>query len=236
MGRRRECGSAQSRRIAHRFGAAATETVLVMPFLVVVLALLLFFGRGMVRVQRAAVMDRYEGWRQLSARPIDDPVPREIWVDNTTRTDDLNRMFFAGRASSIDDLSAALRSRFEVDHDEPIELWRRLDGSIRHSHERRFREARYVHSWRYVPDRRWRESSDDEWEMGDPSWPSHGDWAPAGSIRSNVRAIRDEFFQSFDDPVSERATADLPGSGFAFLLRPLYLAVPAYVGPSFGFE
>ena len=44
-----------------------TETVLVMPFLIVIFALLIYFGRGMVRVQHTQIMDRYEAWRQASA-------------------------------------------------------------------------------------------------------------------------------------------------------------------------
>jgi hypothetical protein len=49
----------------HRFrGSAMTETVLVLPLVFFILALLFFFGQAMTRWQRSSVTDRYEAWRQ----------------------------------------------------------------------------------------------------------------------------------------------------------------------------
>ena len=46
-----------------RRGTAMSEMVLVLPLLLVVFMLALYFGRGMVRVQHTRVIDRYEAWR-----------------------------------------------------------------------------------------------------------------------------------------------------------------------------
>ena len=43
-------------------GSAMTETVLVLPLIFIVLALLFFFGLAMTRLQRSSVTDRYEAW------------------------------------------------------------------------------------------------------------------------------------------------------------------------------
>ena len=56
------------------FGSAMTETVLSLPLILLILALLVFFGLNMQRLQRVAVVDRYEAWRQI----VDAPGPN-VW-------------------------------------------------------------------------------------------------------------------------------------------------------------
>jgi hypothetical protein len=49
-----------------RHGTALPETLLVLPILFVIAALVLYFGRGMLRVQHTQVMDRAEAWRGVT--------------------------------------------------------------------------------------------------------------------------------------------------------------------------
>lgn len=71
------------------------EMVLVLPLLFVILALLVFFGRGIVRVQHAQVMDRYEAWRQATGAPG----PAH---GGTPSNEQMNQLFFGSNASSIE--------------------------------------------------------------------------------------------------------------------------------------
>ncbi len=58
-----------SRRVRARRGLAMIETVMALPFLLIVLALVIFFGFGMIRLQRIASVDRYEAWRAQAYAP-----------------------------------------------------------------------------------------------------------------------------------------------------------------------
>lgn len=78
-----------------------TETVLVLPLIFVVLALLFFFGQAMTRWQRSSVTDRYEAWRQAQYAPG----PGAEFAKNPSEFGDadlLNQAFFADNADTLD--------------------------------------------------------------------------------------------------------------------------------------
>lgn len=88
--------------MTHRqHGTAMMETVLVLPLVFVILALLFFFGQSMTRLQRSSVTDRYEAWRQTQYGPGPGAefgkLPSEFGD-----ADLLNQAFFAGNASELD--------------------------------------------------------------------------------------------------------------------------------------
>ena len=41
------------------------ESLLALPFLMIILLFIWYFGRNSVRVQRTHVIDRYEAWREV---------------------------------------------------------------------------------------------------------------------------------------------------------------------------
>ncbi|MCE9592516.1 MAG: hypothetical protein K8S99_18570 [Planctomycetes bacterium] len=94
-------------RTPHRRGAVMSEMVLVLPLILLILALLIFFGYGMVRVQHSQVMDRYEAWRAASHTLYNEPGGSSLTVSRPPNADDtnahqlLNETFFANNASSI---------------------------------------------------------------------------------------------------------------------------------------
>jgi hypothetical protein len=99
-------------------GSAMTETVLILPLILVVLALIYFFGLSMTRLQRSSVTDRYEAWRQA----IYATGPGAEFEKNPKgfgRTGLLNETFFAGNADSLE-VDADRSGRVRVD--EPTDI------------------------------------------------------------------------------------------------------------------
>jgi len=104
------CTSSRFRR-----GTAMTETVLVLPIIIFVLSLLMFFGRGMVRVQRVQMLDRYENWRraahpyvvdvteewQLTHGTWQNSVEQPLGPLHTDNDEQLNETFLYNRAESV---------------------------------------------------------------------------------------------------------------------------------------
>ncbi len=79
---------------ARRRGAVMMEFVLIIPLVMIILALLFYMGRLVVRVHHASVMARYETWRQVAQGPgpsSNDPLGHP----------QLNEAFFGGNASTI---------------------------------------------------------------------------------------------------------------------------------------
>lgn len=176
------------RRFHSTCAASMSETLLVMPFLVIILALILYFGRDLVRVQHALVMDRSAAWQQVGRGPAPPVDPPDDYYERQ-----LNQMFFAGRALEIeadmsgyfpDDaqrrleaesglfnantqdyatrlfagLPAGHHARLTTRHDETVPFWRQFQGPIRHGHTRIEHEWRYANAWRWVQGDRWRQS------------------------------------------------------------------------------
>ncbi len=52
-----------------RRGAAMSEAVMIIPLVVVILALLMYFGKLMVRAERDSMLARYETWRSAQQAP-----------------------------------------------------------------------------------------------------------------------------------------------------------------------
>ena len=78
----------------HR-GTVMTETVLVLPMLMLILSLIFYFGRVVVRTQHASVMARYETWRDVADAPGPQP------TTDAENHPQLNSAFFADQAQSL---------------------------------------------------------------------------------------------------------------------------------------
>lgn len=218
-----------------------SEFVLALPFLLLVLSLVVYFGRGSVRVQHAAVMDRYEAWRQAAQAPG----PRS---DDAAGHAQLNATFYNANADRIhihgsdrlatrpmDDLVAAARSvsstmsaiaatqqdvypwgrtvAFTTGYDNPILAWEPFHGTgdIDHGHTRIDHEWKYANGWRQV----------------NGAWVQTGGgprlMAPAGQ-RS---PLGDAFFADLDHSL-EGVGGDLAWA----VRRAVYHQEPGYIGPT----
>lgn len=189
--------------IMKRSGTAMTEMVLALPLLLLILVLVVYFGRAMVRVQRALVMDRYEAWRvaEYGQGPSANDAAGNAMI---------NQMFFAGNAESIEyhrgdnfsgdalaqligaaadysndagtyaqalllSLPAGHTSEFVTTHENTVPILRRFEGPIRHRH------TRLDHNWRLVNG--WRDVEGNDWRDFDSSIEPWWNWSPAD--RSN---------------------------------------------------
>ncbi len=166
-----------------------TEMVLVLPLIVFVLAMMLFFGRGMVRAQHALVMDRYATWRSV----YDGPGPQWMIVPGTQA---YNETFFGGKASQItrwlddefpkdaeDEIIAVVSEAgpeaadlvntvyemlpggqttgFATEHTNTVAIYKPFEGAIRHRHTRAGNDWKFTNSFRDVEGRRWRDFRND---------------------------------------------------------------------------
>jgi hypothetical protein len=189
-------------------GAAMTEMVLVLPLILFVLAMMIFFGRGMVRVQHALVMDRYATWRAV----YNAPGPRWQLQPGTTA---YNQAFFAGNAAEIsrwlDDefpkdaeeevivqmsqagpdaealilevynvLPGGLTTGFSTTHTNTVPIYDRFDGPVRHRHTRAGNDWKFTNSFRDIEGRSWRDFRNDPRPPRDfpPTDAAMGQWQP----------------------------------------------------------
>jgi hypothetical protein len=216
-----------------------SEMVLAMPFLVLILLLLFFFGRGLVRAQRVAVMDRYEAWRQASA---DAPGPHAQIDDGHTL---LNQTFYGGNADAIDydgaDLfppdapreliaeAAAFATRaktVELVNDVYDQFARGRSVRFRARHDEAIKAIRDMDLVRPVASRHTRLGHD--WRFAN-GWrrDSDGEWEPRTGGTSMLGPLRDVFYPAFDDQLESLAS----NNSLARMLRGMYLNEPAYRGP-----
>ncbi|MCC6682591.1 MAG: hypothetical protein IT445_16955 [Phycisphaeraceae bacterium] len=210
------------------FGSAMTETVLSLPLILLILALLIFFGQNMQRLQRVAVVDRYEAWRQI----VDAPGPK---TDNA-----LNTVFFGGNAPSLkvyptvgyftdtqdflvseaqltsdqasawmatmfDELPGSISMQAKATFEQPVKALSKFTGPIIHHH------TVLDGDWRYAPWAEWRQEVDRTLPVVD-FWP----------------ALRDEFIMTLEDRLEPLASS---GNDLATTLRRCYLNPVAYRGP-----
>ncbi len=228
------------RRYMQAKGTAMSEMVLVVPFLLVVVAYVFYFGRGMVRVQRAQVMDRYEVWRQVSRTPGGPKYTEPAGQDNGPQ---LNDTFFAGNAISVDDSGETWQY---FPDDAPLELVQQISAfsgdAARLAEEAHdaFPKGRSVgfstgHEekvplWKIFDGKiRHRHTRlDNEWKFAN-NWNGSGPGAEqSGGGPWMMPEIRDVFIDDFDGIMENLENG---GNYMAERIRWIYLRKPSYRGP-----
>lgn len=244
-------------KLHHRRGAAMTETVLVMPLLLVILSLVFYFGRMMVRVQHTQVMARYETWRSV----IDAPGPHDDY--DLGDYSDLNQTFFASNAEGLEhttrndafpeeayeELIAQASRSSEAAGDLAERLLYQPSGDTpRFSHGRsegfRVTYTTDVPLWRELegPIRRRHTRIGHEWHFSHNWTAGPDEWRGSAQPPHHLRALRDAFLEEFDnylDGIDGDSGEEYPSDPtqtnnnqvLAGFLRSLYLDEPAYRGP-----
>ena len=222
-----------SRNWTHRRGTAMAETLLALPFLLLILLFVLYFGRESVRVEKTHMMDRYEAWRQAGYGPGPHP-------DTPRGHPQMNDAFFAEHADAVgfsssghfpdtaaqqweqeagnrsDDAGELARMMIEnlargrtvhatSQHDTTNKLLQQFNGPVRATHT----------------------TMDHDWKFVNGVGRRGGAWDQTGPYASNLGSLRDVFYQEFDT-----AFAAMTGNPFAAAVRSLYLSHPEYRGPN----
>lgn len=243
--------SIQCRPDARRRGTAMMEMIFSLLLITLILSLLFFFGRGVVRVQRSQVVDRYEAWREVA----------HSWgpsSNNHLGGPQLNDTFFGGNASSVsqsttsffprdarddlideaqafsnetsevvelshDDFVKGRSVRMVTRHDESHPLWNQFDKSAAHRH------TRIEHEWK--AENRWVGAGSGQHLRGSTELYHYwGVWhSPNNERPYTLPAARDTFMLELDEPLRGLANN---GNHLAGRMRQIYSHRPAYRGPT----
>ena len=233
-------------------GTVMMEMVFVMPLLLVITSLVIWFGLLAVRVQHAEVAARYETWRSVAQAP------------GPSSEDQLNATFFGDKADSLttsydnnhfsdtpyqDLISDAGQLSNDAGKLAEALMYAPSSDSIRMSNiQRGFVTVEYSTSvpiWRSFEGafRRHTTRIGTEWAYTNNWRASNEPWAHSGShTPDHARALRDVFLKDFDDQLDaidgdtnpeypSDQTQTPSGEALAGLIRRLYLQDPAYRGP-----
>ena len=222
-------------------GAVMSEMVLALPFFFIILSLVLFLGRAVLRLQESHVADRYEAWREAAIAPGP--------AGDATGTDQLNTAFFRGQTESIDyqgdeyypqDAMQALvgsigaksndanslindvvgagildQGRHVVlttHYSETNAIWSKLNQPISHGHVRIGTDWKFANGWQTLAS-----------GLTIPSC------SPGTHVDPSVNAV---FVKKLDSVIGGAAkTSSSPQ--MASMIQHLYTDIPAYSGPNF---
>lgn len=214
------------------------ETVLTLPIIMVLLLMLLYYGWSMARLQRAAMVDRYEAWRQVYNAPgpaitsSNSQINQAFWsnqaigitdtspglLPDDTR-DELVALAAAGSPEAGDLADALLydvlphgRSiRFTTSHDAMSEAVEAIHGPIRHTHTR-------IHN---------------EWKFANGVRLSGGAWEEAPPRVTPGMMVANTFMTELDPQLESIAGGD--SGAAASGVRGFYTRFPGYTGPEVDF-
>ena len=231
----------KSRPSQRRRGAAMTEMVLVIPILLVVVAYVFYFGRGVVRVQHARGMARYEAWREAAQAP--GPWGNNPDFDQRDDSPLLNQTFYANNAQRVAETGGRWfpmdapdelidrAAQFSGDTsdlvDEAIDAFPRgRTVRVHVDHEEtiplwqpfagtiRHRHTRLGNDWKHA----------NGWAKDEL-----GEWVHSGGGPWITPQVRDAFLEDLDGGLESLANQD---NELARMVRNIYLARPGYGGPT----
>lgn len=236
-------------------GAAMIEGLLVLPIIMLMLSLAIYFGLSMQRFERTMMMDRYESWRGAARAP---GPSAGTTADSSTL--ELRDTFFAGDNPSVgfepsdyfpieptDDLRQAASSlnggaatlmgqyfaqfprgrsiRFSVTDQSGVALWDRLFPGAL-----RHRHTKMDTDWKFfnhvVEGNRWYDDRTGTWEtVYDPRFDDAEDGLPT---MGPANAVRETFYADFDRRLDPYAASN----PVAERVQEFYTYYPNYHGPT----
>ncbi len=219
----------------HSAGTVMMEMILVLPFLVFVLLLIFYFGRGVVYVQQVQVADRFSAWTQAQGAPrpggntLDEGYvlsqlflnrpQQQVSVDHSSDfpTDASDALTQSGQNASADTGNLITKAISEFPKGSTatvtatipseIKFWQLLDQPIKHQHVRLGNDWKFANGWTQ----------------------SKGTWVQSGSGPWMLYPARDTFFSDFEN---EMTPLDNEGNLLAHLIRGIYVLKPGYAGPT----
>ena len=223
-------------------GTIMMQVLLALPLVIMVLAMMFFVGRGMMRIQHAQGMSRYESWRRASH------VPPELgpYADNQTGNVLMNQTFFNGTADSIvfeggdampTDLQSSLIGAARDRSVDAAELAGAVMRDLPHGQtvwfETRHSTMSALGQLFGGPLRQQHTRLDHDWRYASGWRTGHAGLEPSAPHARNSEAIREVFLSEFDARLEASATQ---GNKLAGVIRLLYLGNEGYRGPDVEFE
>jgi len=221
----------------HHRGTAMAETVLALPFIMLILLFIAYFGRNSVRVERTHMMDRYEAWREAGHGPgpaPDDPrghpQMNDTWFNNNATAithastdlfpDDAPQQWIdeasqrtneAGDLADkmVETLARGRTSQFSTRHDTANILLQQFNGPVNARHTVQGNDWKYINGYKHRA----------EEYIADQK---------RGPYANNLDPLRDLFYESFDQTLEGMSDSQNP---LARTIRGLYLDTPGYRGP-----
>lgn len=218
------------------------ETVFVTPLLLLIAALLIFFGRSAMRMERAAMIDRFEVWRRVENSPgphgdnSGNPLLNSAFLNNAARTvesvgfgdlpDEPGGAAFSAAVlahANFQPQTPALADQLVADTDGRrsggyrVEFAPIAPASIPLDRPFTHRHARIGHNWR----------SANGWQL------DGGTWKPAGPHTNVLPSSRTVFFPTQGEALENAAQA--ANGQVSARVRNAYLNEPRYVGPEVNF-
>lgn len=222
------------RSTSHHRGTAMTETILALPFLLIILLFITYFGRQSVNVERTHMMSRYQAWRSSAEGPGPRPHVNgsheqmaDAWFNNNSSSlsfdghsafpDDASQQWQDGAARRSDDAGMLLDDLIDAlprgttaivssRHDTTNKITGVFTGDVQSSH------TVFDNDWKFVNGYRHRASQYDL----------------SGSMTHNLNSLRDLFYDGFDGTLEGMSDAQNP---LASTIRSLYLGLGGYRGP-----
>ena len=241
---------------ARQRGSAMIEGLLVLPLIMFMLSLAIYFGISMQRFQRTMMMDRYESWRGAARAP-----GPSAGTSADSSTLELRSTFFAGddptvgydptdyfpdeamndlrdAAAEIDtDAELILRQyavnfprgrsiRISVSDNSGIALWDRLFPGAL-----RHRHTKMDTDWKFfnqvVEGNKWFDDRSGAWEtLLDPR--RRGAEAPSMPTLGPAQSVREAVYADFD----RRLDAYAASNSLADRIQDFYTYYPNYFGPT----
>ncbi len=217
-------------------GTAMTETILALPFLLIILLFITYFGRQSVNVERTHMMSRYQAWRSSAQGPGPRPHVNgshqqmaDTWFNNNSGSlsFDGHNAFPNGAAQRWQDAAARRSDDAGMLLDDMLDALPRgttANVSSRHETTNKITEVftgnvQAAHTvldndWKYVNGYRHRA---DQYDTRD-----------RGSMTHNLHSLRDLFYEGFDSTLESMSDAQNP---LASTIRSLYLDLGGYRGP-----
>jgi len=231
------------------------EGVLVLPMIMFVLSLVIYFGVSMKRFQRMAMMDRYEARRSVTRSPgpgtgitpgssaselrevffLGDSVrvgvqPTDYFPPEAAAALEVAAESFAGQAGLLferyrADLPRGRSFRFFVAGTSGVGLWDRLFPGAM-AH----RHALMDTDWRFfnyvVEANEWYDDRSERWEL--LLDPNRGPDDAGLPTLGPADSVREAFYSDFD----RRLDAFASSNPLASRMQDFFLAYPAYLGPT----
>jgi hypothetical protein len=213
------------------------ETVLALPFLMLILLFIAYFGRNSVRIERTHMMDRYEAWREAGSGtgpspddPRGHPQMNDTWFNNTATAithvstgdfpDDAPEQWIDEASQRTNEAGELARkmwetmargktSQFSTRHDTSNILLEQFNGPVNAQH------TVQGHDWKFINGYKHRA---EEYEPDQKKGP----------YAHNLNPLRDLFYEAFDRTLEGMSDNQNP---LAKTMRGLYLDIPGYRGP-----